>query len=434
MAFLTNPYVVAKEKLLLYPFTRKFFMKKLRKLLIMPIIVFCSVVFVACGYVDNLSSRENNGTPAPTITNTPEPPAEPSLKWPGNCDCRYTWGVHEECYYEAVVSADENGSVVVHENVDWHMEGRRNAPYFCEDNWNASVRDKVSPNLGIFFEAAPNNGYYFEKWLLLDKHGVEINISHRVYSGEYNQRLWNFISKQTTDYYAHWYNVYEIKAVFTNDETKLVDTVQPPITVYKTGNANITIHEYAPQKVEGTVLMARAIADKNTVITRRSTLVGFNQLNYFPHPYVPSIGYHNYDAITQTTWEIWVDIDLTNVFGQAERMLFEIAEIEIETIDTDAIIGEWTSIAYTLCGMQETVHYTFFANNTVKVSCGGVSYVVRYSINGNRISFIKANLWVNSANNIYICQTVGGVFGVLEINDNTFTITTGSTQFVFTRY
>ena len=194
------------------------------------------------------------------------------------------------------VFADKNGSVYLHQNVDWHLDNQLNID-----------------NDRYFFEAVPNQGYYFERWILLDRYGFEMTIPFRCDSPQ----LMNFYSRASARHINNFFEVYGIKAIFTNDETKLVYTVQPPVSIYGTGN--ITVYGFAQRKVAGTVLIARMIADENTIITRWSTLhAGNNEVIRCWH-------YRNAGIIL--TWGVWWDIHLdSGPFGQAERIIIVIAE------------------------------------------------------------------------------------------------------------
>jgi hypothetical protein len=222
---------------------------------------------------------------------------------------------------EIIVFADENGTVYLHEDVDWHLDGQYNVGGIVNDRY--------------FYEAIPNEGYYFEKWLLLDKYGAETD----------RQYLCNFYPRLYATTTANNCGASAIKAVFTNDESKLVDTLQPEIKInsYKTSNnANVTIYAYATKKVAGTTLIARVIADGNTEIVWWA--------KYINHNYIQG-------QLYGPDWYIWRDTEMKDLtFGTTEWI-----EIHIKEINDNSTQG----LGYTLIDNGTAYSVTRYTNQVI---------------------------------------------------------------------
>jgi len=132
---------------------------------------------------------------------------------------------------------------------------------------------------GAFYGAIPDDGYYFERWAYYDRNRVEIDTSVRKES--YNE-YFNYVSKSACDgasYYYPYIGACYMNAIFTNDESKLVD-IDMQIYYVKTGE-DAKIIEKAPEparKVVGTEIYFWGLTDENTYVTEVILVCGYNSI------------------------------------------------------------------------------------------------------------------------------------------------------------
>jgi hypothetical protein len=101
----------------------------------------------------------------------------------------------------------------------------------------------------------------------------------------------------------------------------------------------------------------------------------------------------------------------------------------------DIIIGRWSTQEFTEDGIAATVHYIFYADNKLYVFCGGLTYTGgAYTVNGNKISFLRFGLSINEITSAIYLGQGNPLQGTFEIVNNTLTIIAEDVQMVFERF
>lgn len=173
---------------------------------------------------------------------------------------------------EIGIAECENGKIVAHGKLDY---------------W---VLNFVSPEIEDYYEAVPDPGYYFETWVFLDKNRNEIDISRfgvHIDIGDDEDPIFdnswsrtNFICQSHfLDYFAY------IKAVFTNDESKLVDVIGPDLEILTNdesiGALNYQTNTLPAKKVDGTLLWKYVILEDSNLYFSKALLgVGWSEYGY----------------------------------------------------------------------------------------------------------------------------------------------------------
>jgi len=138
------------------------------------------------------------------------------------------------------------------------IECRREAPWFSHFSSSHDVSDNIEA-LYAGVQAVPDKGFYFDTWELFDRKGRLVNKQYL------DMTVRTDVLELTVRFVAE-YNIAEVRAVFTNDETRLVDLKTPVVNIYGINGAAAAFNTLPNRTVAGTYLVLHIVPDNYSVL------------------------------------------------------------------------------------------------------------------------------------------------------------------------